>query len=289
MRANEDLTESLSADGPKFSPLLYTQRYQKVRDILSTCPDITKIADFGCAEGKFLRFLKKLSNVEEISCIDCNDYCLEQCIYESRPLAWDFIFGRSKELNINVYKGSVAQTDSRLIGYDAITCIELIEHLTPDVLSKLPENIFGFIKPKIVIITTPNIEFNVLFPQLKESSNLRHWDHKFEWTRQQFQNWCQKIVTDYPQYSYEITGVGEPPIRSKHLGYCTQISIFKQISSFNKVHNVLNSRLENHFNYELIDSFHYEKNTDNNSKNVEPIIDWDLILNSDKKEDDLIL
>jgi len=61
-----------------------------------------------------------------------------------------------------------------------------IEHLYPDALIELPFNIFGYIKPEVAIITTPNVEFNVVFPYL---SGFRHIDHKFEWTRKQFQDW----------------------------------------------------------------------------------------------------
>lgn len=61
-----------------------------------------------------------------------------------------------------------------------------IEHLIPEHLEKMPAVIFGQLSPTVVIVTTPNAEFNVLFPNLE---GFRHWDHKFEWTRQEFQDW----------------------------------------------------------------------------------------------------
>ena len=64
-----------------------------------------------------------------------------------------------------------------------------IEHLYEDTIIKLVYNIFSFIRPKVVIFTTPNAEFNVLFKTMKFDNNMRHHDHKFEWTRQQFQDW----------------------------------------------------------------------------------------------------
>ena len=42
------------------------------------------------------------------------------------------------------------------------------------------------------MISTPNAEFNVYFPNLNygtPKSTYRHWDHQFEWTRQEFQDW----------------------------------------------------------------------------------------------------
>lgn len=61
-----------------------------------------------------------------------------------------------------------------------------IEHLEPDILDSVPKVVFGQLAPKVVIVTTPNVEFNVLFPDLK---GFRHYDHKFEWTRAEFQEW----------------------------------------------------------------------------------------------------
>ena len=61
-----------------------------------------------------------------------------------------------------------------------------IEHLEPDVLERVRGSIFSSLKPKLVVMTTPNCEYNVLFPNF---SGMRHWDHKFEWNRQEFEEW----------------------------------------------------------------------------------------------------
>lgn len=67
--------------------------------------------------------------------------------------------------------------------------IHSIEHLFPETEQNLPQNIFGFIKPKIVVFTTPNADFNTLFGSSKFPNGFRHEDHKFEWTQQQFKDW----------------------------------------------------------------------------------------------------
>ena len=89
-----------------------------------------------------------------------------------------------------------------------------IEHLHPDVLEKFPETVFGHMKPKIVIITTPNREYNVLFENFE--GPFRHWDHKFEWTRSEFQNWVQTCIIDkYPDYIVErFDGLGKDLFRN---------------------------------------------------------------------------
>lgn len=61
-----------------------------------------------------------------------------------------------------------------------------IEHLDPPVLEQVPAAVFGAMQPKTVIVTTPNSEFNVLFPDFR---GFRHPDHRFEWTRSQFREW----------------------------------------------------------------------------------------------------
>lgn len=70
--------------------------------------------------------------------------------------------------------------------------LEVIEHIDPEDLELVSKTIFGLYQPKTVILSTPNAEFNVNFPNLKygtEQSIFRHWDHRFEWTRAQFNEW----------------------------------------------------------------------------------------------------
>lgn len=216
--------EAIERGGPTFNPPLYMQRYVKVRDALYKIPGIEKVADFGCSEGKFIKYLKNLPFATEIACVDLHKPSLHLASQVSRPVTWDFIFKRYKDLSVRIYHGSILERDYRLLGFHAVTCIELIEHLDPKDLLPLTSNIFSFIRPKVAIFTTPNQEFNVLFPQVKE---FRHWDHKFEWTRKQFAEWCENIVKEYPNYIYDIEGVGEPPPESADVGCCSQLALFQ--------------------------------------------------------------
>lgn len=61
-----------------------------------------------------------------------------------------------------------------------------IEHLDSPELEAVPPAMLGFLRPRVVVMTTPNAEFNVLFPGF---TGFRHHDHRFEWTRLQFQTW----------------------------------------------------------------------------------------------------
>ncbi|XP_014443689.1 small RNA 2'-O-methyltransferase isoform X2 [Tupaia chinensis] len=139
------------------------------------------------------------------------------------PFLGDFLKPRDLDLTITLYHGSAVERDSRLLGFDLITCIELIEHLDSGDLARFPEVVFGYLSPAMIVISTPNSEFNPLFPIV----TLRDSDHKFEWNRMQFQTWSLYMANRY-NYSVEFTGVGEPPAGAENVGYCTQIGIFQK-------------------------------------------------------------
>ena len=64
--------------------------------------------------------------------------------------------------------------------------IPRIEHLHKEELAAFPAAMFGVLRPEVIAITTPNADFNVLFPNMV---GFRHPDHKFEWTRMEFESW----------------------------------------------------------------------------------------------------
>jgi len=129
-------------------------------------------------------------------------------------------------LDVYHMAGSIGEKDDRLKNIDAVVAIELIEHLYPHTLEAFPEVVFGHMKPKLIIITTPNREFNVLFPDFK--GPFRHWDHKFEFTRAEFEAWSLDITKRYSDYNVTFHGVGEQPpnMSEEDLGFCSQIAVF---------------------------------------------------------------
>jgi hypothetical protein len=83
--------------------------------------------------------------------------------------------------------------------------------------------VFVHARPKAVIVTTPNREYNVLFENLAEG-RLRHPDHRFEWTRAEFTTWAERVGSAYG-YSCSFEPVGEP--HPDH-GPPTQMAVFTQ-------------------------------------------------------------
>jgi hypothetical protein len=100
----------------------------------------------------------------------------------------------------------------------------------------LTYNIFSYINPKLVVVTTPNRDFNVYFPDPKQ---FRHDDHKFEWTREEFTDWCRNTA-DMFGYSFKLTGVGLPEGFTDK-GFCTQIAVFTRLVMKNEREDVANT------------------------------------------------
>ena len=94
---------------------------------------------------------------------------------------------------IELIQGSLTYRDSRLAGFDAACLIEVIEHLDLSRLGALERVVFEFARPRVVVVTTPNQEYNQLFPTMP-ADKLRHKDHRFEWTRSEFAEWCEGLA-----------------------------------------------------------------------------------------------
>jgi hypothetical protein len=103
----------------------------------------------------------------------------------SRRLRLNDLAPRQRE-RIALLHGSLMYRDKRLEGYDAATVTEVIEHLDPPRLAAFERVLFEFAQPRTVILTSPNKEYNVVWENLR-GGKLRNGDHRFEWTRQEFQ------------------------------------------------------------------------------------------------------
>ncbi|KFV67675.1 Small RNA 2'-O-methyltransferase, partial [Dryobates pubescens] len=205
----------------KFTPSLSKQRYQFVKDLVEKYKP-KKVADLGCADCRLLWILKFCSCIEVLVGLDISESIMKEKMHRLSPLPGDYLQPTERSLTITLYHGSVAHEDPCMLGFDMVTCIELIEHLEELELKKFPEVVFGFMAPSIVVISTPNIEFNMLFPGV---TLFRHPDHKFEWNRAQFQSWALETARCY-DYLVEFTGVGHAPRGMENVGFCTQIGVF---------------------------------------------------------------
>ncbi|XP_055921808.1 small RNA 2'-O-methyltransferase [Eupeodes corollae] len=218
----------LSLEGDiRFDPPIYEQRYATVIQVLEH-PDfeskLKKIVEFGCSEMRLLWLLRRTKGIEHIVEVDVDEETLLMYKNRAAPIVSDHIVSRETPLRIEVFKGSIDVSSEYLKNTDAVIGIEIIEHLYPEVLENVPYNVFGFIQPKIALFSTPNSDFNVLFRPLP--NGFRHYDHKFEWSQQQFKDWALNICERFPNYRVAIFGVGEAPQDSPELGPVSQFALF---------------------------------------------------------------
>jgi 3' terminal RNA ribose 2'-O-methyltransferase Hen1 len=175
------------------------------------------IADLGCGEGKLLQRLARERWVDSLVGVDAAARDLE---WASRRLKLDIASG-PREGRVRLLHGSLTYRDARWEGCDAAALVEVIEHLEPDRLPALVKVVFGAARPATVVVTTPNADYNALFPNLPAGA-LRHPDHRFEWTRAEFAAWCENVAMAHG-YRVELSGIGAV---DEQLGSPTQMAVF---------------------------------------------------------------
>src|SRR6185503_16088583 len=124
-----------------------------------------------------------------------------------------------------IFQSSLTYRDDRLAGLDAAVLMEVIEHVDPPRLGALERTVFGHAAPATVIVTTPNAEYNVRFETLPAGA-MRHRDHRFEWTRDQFRSWADRVAAGYG-YGVEYLPVGTS---DAEVGPPTQLAVFRKHS-----------------------------------------------------------
>lgn len=182
----------------------------------------TRVIDLGCGEGRLLRELLKQKQVQEIAGMDVSHRSLE---IASERLHFDTMPPKQKE-RIRLFQGSLMYKDKRLAGFEAATAVEVIEHLDPPRLAAFERVVFEHAKPNTIIITTPNSEYNVCFETLP-AGHFRHKDHRFEWTREQFQTWAGDVAQRYG-YTVAFRPVGN---EDAEVGSPTQMGVFSRAAA----------------------------------------------------------
>jgi len=124
---------------------------------------------------------------------------------------------------IKLVQGSLMYRDKRLAGFDAAAVVEVIEHLDEPRLAAFKRVLFEFARPAIVVLTTPNSEYNTKFKTLP-AGQFRHRDHRFEWNREQFRAWANGIAERF-DYNVEFKPVAE---EDPQVGPPTQMGVFRQ-------------------------------------------------------------
>jgi 3' terminal RNA ribose 2'-O-methyltransferase Hen1 len=210
----EDLSERILEE-----PLsLNEQRHEAVIAALTKC-SARRILDLGCAEGGLMKSLMNERQFEEIVGFDVSIRSLERA---RERLRLDRV-SESEARRIRLIQGSLTYRDRRLDGFDAAALVEVIEHFDPPRLRAMERTVFEFARPKTVVLTTPNREYNVTWPNA-QGQRLRHPDHRFEWTRAEFRSWALGVAARH-RYTAEFLPVGP---MDDQLGSPTQMGVFSR-------------------------------------------------------------
>jgi 3' terminal RNA ribose 2'-O-methyltransferase Hen1 len=196
-----------------------TLHYKRLREVMQelTRSGAHSVIDLGCGDGKLLKMLLKEKQFENILGIDVSYRELEKA---TDRLDYHALPPKQKE-RIRLAQGALTYRDERLKGFDAAAIVEVIEHLDTNRLEAFERSVFEFARPGIVILTTPNLEYNRLFETM-EKDTLRHTDHRFEWTRSEFETWANGVA-DRNSYQVAFKAIGE---EDEQMGAPSQMAIF---------------------------------------------------------------
>lgn len=170
------------------------------------------VLDLGCGSGSLLRRLAADRRFSRIVGVDASIQALAVAERELGDAG-----GR-----VSLVHGSFLEADPRLAGFDAAVLVEALEHVEPAHLSRLEAAVFGALRPGLVVLTTPNREYNVRFGLAE--GELRHADHRFEWDRRRLRAWTEGVAARNG-YAAKVRDVGRAdPL----LGSPTQMAVFRR-------------------------------------------------------------
>jgi 3' terminal RNA ribose 2'-O-methyltransferase Hen1 len=179
----------------------------------------SRVIDLGCGEGKLLRLLMKEKSFSRVVGTDVSTRALE---IAAERLRLDEMPPKQRA-RLELFQSSLTYRDARFSDFDAACSVEVIEHLDPSRLQAFERVVFEFSGVPTIVVTTPNAEFNATFENLP-AGQFRHKDHRFEWTRAEFEAWATDVGK---RHGYEVRFA---PIGTadKKLGPPTQMAVFSK-------------------------------------------------------------
>jgi len=195
---------------------LNDMRYERIVDTVEGFEDKESIVDLGSGEGKLSTRLGFIPGVKEILAVEPSE---EASIRAMERFAQ--AEGKDHFIKPTQLWGSLFYYDERLKGKDVIILCEVIEHIDEERLPKVFQTILHDYRPKNLVVSTPNKEYNALYEM---DTEFRHGDHRFEWSREEFKAWCQNRNSE-GEYELIFDGIGE---KDEQFGFPTQMCIFKR-------------------------------------------------------------
>jgi SAM-dependent methyltransferase len=196
--------EELPEDRP---PSLARRRIAAVLEVLRA-QDVRTVLDLGCGEGALIAELLQDPRFTRVVGADVSTRAL--AVAARRLHLREAPRTRADEAlrdRLQLLQTALTYRDRRLSGFDAAVLMEVVEHVDPPRLDALERCVFAYARPRVVVVTTPNVEHNVHYPFLAPGE-LRHRDHRFEWTRAQFRAWADGVARR-TGYAVRYGGVGD--------------------------------------------------------------------------------
>ena len=201
---------------PESKLSLHDQRLQAVAGAL-LASGAESVVDVGCGEGKLLRLLLRERQFRRLEGMDVSYGELTKAM---ERLHYEDLSPKQRE-RLSLWQGALTYRDRRLEGFDAAAVVEVIEHLDENRLTSFERVLFGFARPATVVLTTPNSEYNALFERM-EAGEMRHTDHRFEWTRAEFAAWTDRVCQEF---NYTVVRRPLGPVDEQY-GSPSQMAIF---------------------------------------------------------------
>ena len=214
---DEELNDDDAVEKEVRTPL-NTVRLETVKnEVLAS--GAASVIDLGCGECRLTSLLLSEPQITKVTACDVSASVLEKAAgrlkLERMP---DY-----KRNKLTLMQASLTYKDKRFEGYDCACVVEVIEHIEPARIPAFERSVFEFASPRTVIVTTPNREYNVNYEKMNEN-DLRHGDHRFEWTRAQFKEWTENVCEKFG-YACKISEIGDS---DGQLGAPTQMGVFSK-------------------------------------------------------------
>jgi 3' terminal RNA ribose 2'-O-methyltransferase Hen1 len=210
------------ADNPDERPTLLAELRRKAVVAQLRAEGASTVVDLGCGEGALLRELVPDPSFAKVLGVEVSARALQLA---ERRLNLDRLPDSQRD-RLQLIQSSAVYRDERLAGYDAVVLMEVIEHIDPPRLPALERAVFGHANPRSVLVTTPNVEFNVRYESLP-AGRLRHRDHRFEWTRAEFAAWAETTAAAYG-YAVRYVPIGD---EDTEVGSPTQLAVFRKVGT----------------------------------------------------------
>ena len=211
----EALDNAVTDDEDLRKPLA-VQRREAILAVLAEL-STKRVGDLGCGTGVLTKALLAENRITKVVAVDVSARALQ---IAARNLNLDRMPDQQRA-RLDIFQSALTYRDDRLAGLDAAVLMEVIEHVDPERLPALERATFGFAAPATVVVTTPNAEYNPLFPTMAPGTK-RHPDHRFEWTRAQFRAWASRTAQGH---GYQVRFL---PVGPEHpeAGPPTQLALF---------------------------------------------------------------